>query len=623
MQTDKSPVPNLDLANGLWGLCHGWVELRAIDTRGAVQRSWKIFPDDTVGLRHAVEELNGQANVYFGVCLRSEAGAGTKDKIALIPCVWCDIDFKDIPRNDARDLVQSFPLVPSAIVRTGGGVHCYWFLKEPLTREDAAKVEDINHRIAEYLHGDHAACDAARILRWPGTVNLKYDPPRPCELASCDPARRYCLSDFDFLPAWNRQISASAGAVGQTIPESIPTGQRDATLTSLAGSLRRRGCAQHEIMRMLGIMNERCAEPLPQSDLARIAASMMRYPAAPQPIQQPTQAQSKAREYAIPIIATELAMNPPPPKPAIIQGIMAEGSVLMITGRPKAGKSLLLLDLAIALTRREEWLGHYVIPEARSVMYLSLEDSSARVAARLIQLINGRGIQPVEIPPALTLLCDRSLRVDDPSALDHIRKWLDAHRPDILMVDTLPRSHSGDENDRNAMTRVMDIYDDLRRDLKGLILAHHNRKEAQTGDWADMIDKLRGSSAVAGWIDDILALGKRSHNDTHTACGNQSKDFDGGQWTLLYERPDDQSVRLTWAPADKDKAKDREQKLALALASKPGIPLSLEDIIGMLPGIPKRSIQRSLSDLADAETITITGDRKWRRYTYRPPEAGA
>lgn len=60
--------------------------------------------------------------------------------------------------------------------------------------------------------------------------------------------------------------------------EPIPEGRREALLTSMAGAMRRRGATAEEILYALVAMNRRCAPPLGQDDLERIARSVGRYP---------------------------------------------------------------------------------------------------------------------------------------------------------------------------------------------------------------------------------------------------------------------------------------------------------------------------------------------------------
>jgi hypothetical protein len=61
----------------------------------------------------------------------------------------------------------------------------------------------------------------------------------------------------------------------------IPAGQRNNTLTSLAGTMRRRGMTQAAIFAALAAENAACCDPpLPKAEVWAIACSMARYPAA-------------------------------------------------------------------------------------------------------------------------------------------------------------------------------------------------------------------------------------------------------------------------------------------------------------------------------------------------------
>ena len=86
------------------------------------------------------------------------------------------------------------------------------------------------------------------------------------------------------MPAWMIDMlseGVSVGVVRQAsaqIDDKIPSGQRDQTLASLAGSMRRRGMGQDEIYAALQVTNNnRCDPPLPDRDVDRIAKSVSRY----------------------------------------------------------------------------------------------------------------------------------------------------------------------------------------------------------------------------------------------------------------------------------------------------------------------------------------------------------
>ena len=143
--------------------------------------------------------LKSRQNVYFGVGLRKERlnewKRGTNKDILFLPGVWLEIDLKNgthVSNNlpdyeEAKMILNTFPLSPSVVVHSGGGLHCYWLFDKAiqiLTEKDRQNTErllkqfqDVFIRLARAkgLHIDKTS-DLARVLRVPGTFNLKSDP---------------------------------------------------------------------------------------------------------------------------------------------------------------------------------------------------------------------------------------------------------------------------------------------------------------------------------------------------------------------------------------------------------------------------------------------------------------
>ena len=162
----------MSLFKELYQFSEGKVELRALPSRR--QAYFEIV--DQAGIDEFCQQHKHE-DCYFGVATRDGAG-GKKENIVHFPALWADVDFKNTPREIAWDLLKKFPFKPSAIVKSGGGAHVYFFLKEPAEKNEWRRIEDANKRIAYALSADTGATDAARILRVPGTLNHKYDPPR-------------------------------------------------------------------------------------------------------------------------------------------------------------------------------------------------------------------------------------------------------------------------------------------------------------------------------------------------------------------------------------------------------------------------------------------------------------
>lgn len=134
---------------------------------------------------------NPADDVFFGVSTRS-AGGTCKADCLHVPALFCDLDLGKMGAEgaeEARDRLVRFPLPPSYVISSGTGWHVYWLLKEPAT--GFPTLEARNKGIAVELGGDLACADVSRILRVPGSLNHKYNPPRPCSVFSPFNGERY------------------------------------------------------------------------------------------------------------------------------------------------------------------------------------------------------------------------------------------------------------------------------------------------------------------------------------------------------------------------------------------------------------------------------------------------
>lgn len=127
-------------------------------------------------------------NVFFAV--GSYAGKNRQDPIAK-RCLYLDLDGKSF--DSIEDAVQKLAVfvravglpAPSIYVHSGRGIHVYWCLDrdvpiaewEPVAEALKAKCKEL-----EFAADAAVTADAARILRVPGSLNRKGDPPIPCRV---------------------------------------------------------------------------------------------------------------------------------------------------------------------------------------------------------------------------------------------------------------------------------------------------------------------------------------------------------------------------------------------------------------------------------------------------------
>ena len=147
--------------------------------------------------------LAQERDVYFGVAKYASDISRKKDNVSALKALWLDIDCGEdkaevnpstgrpkgyLTQADGLKALQTFcravKLPKPLLVNSGRGLHVYWPLTEEISR---AEWEPLSIRLRDLcyehdLYVDPAVFEAARILRVPGTLNYKDDPPKPVEI---------------------------------------------------------------------------------------------------------------------------------------------------------------------------------------------------------------------------------------------------------------------------------------------------------------------------------------------------------------------------------------------------------------------------------------------------------
>ena len=178
-----------------------------------------------------------------------------------------------------------------------------------------------------------------------------------------------------------------------------------------------------------------------------------------------------------------------------VETLLPQG-LCILGGSPKVGKSWLVLDLCIHIEKGESM---WRLPVTQGeTLYLCLEDSERRVQERLNTITD-------DVPPGLYFATGRTSI--ESGVCDWIRKFKYEHSAvTFVAIDTfqLIRTPTGDVSYSNDYTELQPLRA-LAEELKVcLLLVHHLRK---MGD-KDPINKLSGSTGIAGAVDAIYALEK-------------------------------------------------------------------------------------------------------------------
>src|SRR4030095_8390151 len=159
----------------------GCLELRAFKKgKPAAGSKFVPLPLDDAALNAVLvyARANGlQHNVYHAVANRRTNTSGKLSNCSELHTLYIEIDFKHgVPLLDVWKKLRAFPLPASFIVHSGGGLHVYWCLAEPLNLGndiDLARAYQWLSDLAYKLGGEPESTEPARVLRIPDTLNLK------------------------------------------------------------------------------------------------------------------------------------------------------------------------------------------------------------------------------------------------------------------------------------------------------------------------------------------------------------------------------------------------------------------------------------------------------------------
>lgn len=376
----------------------GLIDLRALPS----EQQEFVEPSDADGVARFLR-VHATENCYFGVAARKSRVNGKLENCGELHALYCEIDFKDTPEAEARARLERFPLKPSIIIASGGGLHVYWKLREPLNLQDPADVKrtyGILRRLAPALGADPLCAQPACILRIPGTFNYKYAPPRRVEIETFEPERQYNLCDLDdFLP--EEPEPQNGNGRGFTVGERIKDGTRNDTLYKLARSEKARGLSLKASHVALRVMNaERCEPPLTEQEVEQIAHHAFKQTDRPDFEQNGRNGASggsggTAGFELRPLDLTRLDEVSPAPAWAI-EGRIAVGDIALLSGDSGSYKTWLDLQLAIDLSCERPIFGQFSHPgsEFGRIMVIDEENHGDLLRRRLALLTRGAVAPP-------------------------------------------------------------------------------------------------------------------------------------------------------------------------------------------------------------------------------------
>lgn len=193
----------------------------------------------------------------------------------------------------------------------------------------------------------------------------------------------------------------------------------------------------------------------------------------------------------------------------LIEGLWGGEAVGCIGGIPKAGKTWLSLEMALAVASGRPCLDRYAVRNPGPVLLYCAEDGPRAVQQRVAGLAKARGVDFAKL--AIGWIGASGMALDDPRDQRRLMMTVARTKARLLILDPLVRLHRGDENSASDIAAVLGFLRELQRaHHTAVVLVHHVRKSgaSQPGQ------ALRGSGDLHAWGDSNIYLVRRDGRPT-------------------------------------------------------------------------------------------------------------
>jgi hypothetical protein len=180
--------------------------------------------------------------------------------------------------------------------------------------------------------------------------------------------------------------------------------------------------------------------------------------------------------------------------PMLVDNLLPDNSLFLLTGKPKTGKSFLALDVADSISHGSPVFQSLNVNRPGPVLYLAMEDGQIELARRLTQRRHQK-------PGTSSLFfITEPINLTDPLAFAQFKEQVAQLNPVLIVIDTAAEALDiRDWINRSEIIAKIAPLRRLARETCSVLLVAHNRKAEGDGG-----DEIAGSNALAaavdGWI---------------------------------------------------------------------------------------------------------------------------
>ena len=183
----------------------------------------------------------------------------------------------------------------------------------------------------------------------------------------------------------------------------------------------------------------------------------------------------------------------------------------MVTGEPKAAKSLAMIDLSLAIATGTSWLGFHV-PRRMRCALISREDFPGMTQQRIASLFRGT-VRQTDLDGWMwvnTRWQTPTFLLEDDTQVKRLIEELRTECVEFACFDVFRRLHMADENDNLEMARILDHLTRIQAEVGcAIALVHHTNKDVG----GSIFRRIRGATAIHGWTEWAIGVSVANAED--------------------------------------------------------------------------------------------------------------
>ncbi|MFY3742096.1 MAG: archaellum biogenesis ATPase FlaH, partial [Candidatus Nitrosomirales archaeon] len=401
-----------------------------------------------------------------------------------------------------------------------GHEHWYWRLDKFVT--DKILIEDLTRRIAYHYGADLSVWDYQNVLRPVDTWNHKRN--KPVTLLDKND-NIYPVDKFLWIPIppAGTKIDIKLGNLPgrdeilakykwkfdtlDLLFKDVPVGKRSSALARIAFDAIEAGCSNEEAYVLIEERDRAWGKYVGRTDRDKQIKACISHARSKKAITAEI-VQGSTEVYRFhDFMKTNIILK------WAIEGLLPVAGSMVIFGKPGIGKSTFSLRLAMALSLGREYFLNWKIVTRQRTMFVSLEMQHDE----LKEFFNDMTLSEEEQKELQDWFhiwpIGHAYPFDTPDQQIEILKYIDMHKIELIIIDSLSLSMYGNVKDDDAVKRLNSfLNEDVRKARKcGYIFIHHPRKPGIGEDRKDLSgDDSFGSGYITANAQTVIILSQKS-----------------------------------------------------------------------------------------------------------------